>query len=294
MTGSTKLMQDTVTPSVIPPDPWAVAGYGIGGSWPDYPALVSLFPQAHHLKISPTPGHGDDFDAVDSESRDYAPQEAAEEIPKLKPPNLLLPCGYASASAVEELIDLTVSQGLKREQFFVWSAHYNFVPHICGPGACEYPKADFTQFTDHEFALNIDGSMVPAVGIFRDTVKPKPPVDPHHYLWFASSVEKGGLPGGPFKDLGKWKELDERHTVKKYDTAMMHPHLHEHELDDLKDQCHALAIRINTKAHEQAKGGLVPWNDFRRFGWREQQLLHRAAGHQIVTPDPAKLVNAKE
>jgi hypothetical protein len=278
----TDLMQDTITPGVIKPNPWAVAGYG-GGNWPDYPALCHLFPQAHHMLIYIHPSEGVHGDTMDGEKGDATVEEVAAWLPHAQPPNLELPAGYTSASNVEKMVDLTISHGLKREKFFVFSAHYNYIPHICGVTMnCGYPKADFTQFSDHEWGLNIDGSMVPTVGIFRNTVKPPAPLDPHHYLWFASSTKGAhGLPGGPFHLIGR--TLDERAVVQAYDKLRYpHPHLHESELGKLRDECHALAMRINTTAHEQSHHGIVPWDDFRRFGWREQQLLHRSEGRLLV------------
>lgn len=284
-----QLMQDTITPTVISGHPWAVAGYG-RGNWPDYPAIVRMFPRAHHLLIGIRASEGFDFDAMDCEAGDETIAGGAAWLPHAKPINLRLPCGYASASNVEELIDLTISHGLKREEFFVWSAHYNYIPHICGVTMnCGYPKADFTQFNDHEFNRNIDGSYVPAIGVFKDTVKPLAPFDPNHYLWFASGVEKNGLPGGPFKNLGPFNELDERRTAQKYDIARMHKATHAHLLGQLEEQCFQLAMRINTTAHDQERGGKVPWNDFRRFGWREQQLLHRSDGKQLVAKNLAAI-----
>lgn len=289
-----ELMEDTVTPSAITPNPWATAGYS-GGNWPDYPALERMFPNAYHLLVLIGNWQGFVGDAMDAEPGDDTVDQCAEWLPHAKPINLLLPCGYTSASSVEDLIIKTEKQGLKRREFFVWSAHYTFRPHICGPNAygpgqsCGYPQADFTQFSDRWDGRNLDGSWVPKVGIFKGT-KPKVilPPDPHHYRWFAGEREKIGLPGGPFDMVieGKHIKVDERDTVMQYDKlrAEQRRHVHPHtaELEELRERCYALSQRIDSIAHEQQKGHLVPWTDFRRFGWRKEQLVDRADGRLVA------------
>jgi hypothetical protein len=282
------LMQDTITPSAVSANPWAVAGYA-GGNWPDYPALVHLFPRAHHFKILIGPWEGFDGDGMDCEKGDATVQQGAIWLPQAKPINVRLPTGYASASNTQELIDLTISQGMKREEFFVWSAHYDYKPHICAPGVCGYPRADFTQFTNHQFFHNLDGSWVPANGIFKDTVKPVLPPDPHHYRWMATADRNAhGLPGGPFHFTieGKHVAIDERLTAFRYDelrreqTPLLHPH--RAEIDQLKVVCELLGSRVANIAHEQERNGIVPWDDFRHFGWRRQQFMDRSNGRRMA------------
>lgn len=279
----TSLMQDTITPSAISGDPWAVAGYkGPGGRWPDYDALVRLFPNAFHLAINIWLGQGFDADAGDGERGDMSLPDLAQFLHQAKPINVLKPIGYSSASNVEELIRLYTALGHHRDEIFIWSAHYTGIPHICGPATCGFPQADLTQFTDREFSRNIDGSMVPTHGIFKE----KPPVvlppDPHHYRWFASSTDKTGLPGGPFSLASGEPPIDERATVMRYDHLRPHQVVSGGELGRLKEDLRLLAVRVMNIAYEQERGGVVPWSDFRRFGWRRDQLMLRADGHRLV------------
>lgn len=283
-----RLMQDTTTPNAIGADPWAVAGYN-GGLFPDYPQLVRLFPHAYHALIDVFFGQSENADVADAEKGDFTLPQAAAWLPKARPVNLLKPCDYTSASNIEELVFLIEKQGMARGEFFIWSAHYTGIPHICGPHTCGYPQADFTQFTDHQFSRNIDGSMVPETGIFKPTAKVPLPADPHHYRWFASSDEGDGLPGGPFVlEMGHGTiTVDERATVRRYDALRKqanpaHLGVHKHELDELMIKLTLLAGRVMNIAYEQAHLDVVPWNDFRRFGWRRDQLELRSRGIRLV------------
>lgn len=57
--------------------------------------------------------------------------------------DLSVPWGYTSASNMQALIDAAAGR-----KFIRFSAHYGFGYHICGPGTCGYPQADWTQCFD--------------------------------------------------------------------------------------------------------------------------------------------------
>lgn len=277
----TSLLQDTTTPSAISGNPWGVAGYN-GGNFPDGPILARLFPHAFHMLIDVFFGQTENADACDAEQGDFTLPQAAIWLPKAKPLNVIKPVGYTSASNIDELVHLCAAQGLQRHEFFVWSAHYTGHPHICGPHTCGFPEADLTQFWNHQFNRNIDGSMCPTHGIFKEKAKVVLPPDPHHYRWFASSIDKHGLPGGPFNLLPGKPAIDERATVVKYDQLRKHELRNSHEIGVLKEDMLLLATRVMNIAYEQEHNAVVPWADFRRFGWRRDQLMLRADGHQLV------------
>src|SRR5581483_6707726 len=77
---------------------------------------------------------------------------------------------YHSLSGVMDLIHLLDSHGYKfGEDYYIWSAHYTGVPHICSP-ACNTPinfgldrVLHATQYTDHANGKNLDESLVNAV-----------------------------------------------------------------------------------------------------------------------------------
>jgi hypothetical protein len=54
--------------------------------------------------------------------------------------------------------------GIARSDVRLWSAHYTYAEHLCGPGSCgEMPvQADATQWTNHAQGRNLDQSVLAA------------------------------------------------------------------------------------------------------------------------------------
>ena len=67
----------------------------------------------------------------------------------------LEPWGYTSASSMQALINAASGR-----EFVRWSAHYGFGRHLCGPGTCGWPQADWTQWDDKGLSgQNVDRSV---------------------------------------------------------------------------------------------------------------------------------------
>lgn len=148
-------MQDAIYVSNLQTGMDAYAGY-VAGSWPTYSQMVARFPNSKHLSISPFASV--QADCLDIETGDATVSQAAGWLAGWKPANTPLPVLYTSAGNVQNLINTLSAAGHPRSSYFIWSAHYNNVSHICGPGTCGYPQADATQWQDPG---PYDSSLVP-------------------------------------------------------------------------------------------------------------------------------------
>jgi hypothetical protein len=153
-------MFDSVTPGAIPAYAPAVAGY-VGGHWPNYTVLVKQHPKAHHLSIAVFAS--EDADCLDVEKGDATPGQAAPWIKRQHKRGIKrLPVVYTSASLMQPLVNLLAKAGLKYGiDYQMWSAHYSFHAHLCGP-ACGFgikEHAHATQWTDKALGRNLDESL---------------------------------------------------------------------------------------------------------------------------------------
>jgi hypothetical protein len=244
-------MYDSISPGVIPANPYAVAGY-VDGSWPNYDALVSNYPQAHHLSIAVHLG----FRArcLDIEASDATDSNIATFLDSWAEPDPVL---YAPASAMQGVQDAA-----KRypKPIFYWSAHTGQGEHICGPKTCGYAQANGTQWDFTYLGRNLD------VSICEAWLFPPPP-DPNDYGRFLQQ---------PIK-VGKL-HLSEVATVKEYDRLILDPKKHAQRLYVLKEHCLLLAGRVWANAHREKPPN---WKLAYR-GWRYQQLQHRAQGRKVA------------
>ena len=131
-------MYDSVTPDDIPFDADAVAGYVRGG---DYDALVARFPHAYHLSVSTDSSL--DADCLDIERGDASLFDAPDWVRRQHARGLTRPCVYASQSDIPSVVDVLTKDGIKREEYRIWSAHWTGVPHI-------EPGCDATQYFNSE------------------------------------------------------------------------------------------------------------------------------------------------
>ena len=276
-------MWDTIYPGPlvghIPASGDAVAGYKGGNSWPDYDQLVALFPKAYHLSIG---GRNTAARCLDVESGFAQLGDIGYWLANHAEPN---PVIYTSASNVNAV--RRVLSGLGK-QALIWSAHYNFRPHICGPNTCGYPQADGTQWTDRALpGIDADQSLMELEKFW-----PQPVVVQTHYDWFPTAdPNAGGEIGGPF-DVVPWGPIDERQVVLHYDGARKHVAEYgggalnppfDGYLGVLQVELKALADRVaNIAINLQPNPDGTPNWDHDHLGWRFQQLIHRAQGQQIV------------
>lgn len=153
-------MYDSVDLSQIPADAPAVAGY-VGGSWPTYRELKKRFPHARRLSIAVNAS--EDADCLDIESGDATPDETPAWVRRQQARGVRRPVVYASASVMPSVLAALKAAGIKRKEVRVWTAHYTFAPHLCGPHSCRYltdTVADATQFTDVAHGRNLDESLL--------------------------------------------------------------------------------------------------------------------------------------
>lgn len=155
-----RVMFDSVSIEEIPKNADAVAGY-TAGNWPTYWELVKLFPHAQVLDIAIAASY--DATCLDIETGDATPAEAPAWVRRQHQRGVKRPVVYCSASGMDELLALLKAAGIGRHQVRVWTAHYTFAPHVCGPHSCgelQSTTADATQWTDQALGRNLDQSLV--------------------------------------------------------------------------------------------------------------------------------------
>lgn len=122
------------------------AGY-VNGRWPTFAALVARFPGKPILSIAVNASV--QADALDVEPGDATNAQAAVWFRGWVRRILARPVFYTSASNVEALMAALAAAGINRGQYYIWSAHYTYVAHLCGP-QCRFGNwnADLTQWTN--------------------------------------------------------------------------------------------------------------------------------------------------
>lgn len=158
------VMFDSVDVGQIPTSAPAVAGY-VGGKWPTYIELQTNFPKARKLSIAISAA--EDAECLDIEAGDATRGEAAAWVRRQLARGIKRPVLYTSASQMDLVVSALRVAGISRSQVRLWSAHYTFTPHLCGPHSCGEVKTatDATQWTDHALGRNLDQSLV-AAGFF--------------------------------------------------------------------------------------------------------------------------------
>lgn len=150
-------MYDDVNVSLLPADATHIACY-VDGTYENQAAIRARFPKARLLTID-VRGSYRNGDCLDVEPGDatnadavgwFKAREGHTSTPK--------PVLYTSASNVAALVATMTAAGIARDRYYVWSAHYNGIPHICG--GCGYPTADGTQWTDHALGRSLDQSLM--------------------------------------------------------------------------------------------------------------------------------------
>ena len=159
----TLLMYDSINVATLPSHAQADAGY-VDGRWPTF---TSLPPAQYHLSIAVFAS--DNADCLDVEPGDAVNSQAPAWWRRATGNHYL----YTSASNVAALVSTMGRAGIPRSAYKIWSAHYTFTAHICGPGTCGYPQADATQYTDNAGG-NLDVSLC-ADDFFGAAPVPTPP-----------------------------------------------------------------------------------------------------------------------
>jgi peptidoglycan hydrolase-like protein with peptidoglycan-binding domain len=195
-------MADSIYPANLPDGYDCYLGYA-DGKWPTAAALRARFPGTPVISLT-VAGGATVADGCDIEAGDLTVVEGAEWASwRLATAPTEKPALYASASRVAGLIAELASLGVGRNKVRILSAHYAGA-HVCGPGACAYPQADGTQWTDQAAGLNgsmIDASLL-APGFFG-TPKPVTPPTWEAIVANVPTVKKGST-GQPVRN---WQGL---------------------------------------------------------------------------------------
>jgi hypothetical protein len=137
-------MYDTIEPSLIPPNPEAVAGY-VGGNWPTFNELVTKFPKAKHLSIAVN--SAEDAECLDVEAGDASPADVPAWVHRQEARDQRYPVIYASLSTWPQIEAVVGRLQIRR-----WVADYD--------GIAEVPAGyNAKQYTDHALGRNLGASI---------------------------------------------------------------------------------------------------------------------------------------
>lgn len=158
-----RVMFDDTNVSLIPKGAKAVAGY-VNGNYTTWPDVLREFPDAKHVSIAVTSSA--QAECLDVEPGDATNADAAgwyrrfkEAAAKNHTPHRR-PIFYTSASNVAALVSTLGAAGINRNEYIIWSAHYNGSRHTCAPDKCGYPYAEATQWTSTAHNRSLDESKV--------------------------------------------------------------------------------------------------------------------------------------
>lgn len=152
---TTLVMYDDVSVSLIPSGATAIAGYA-DGIYANLTAIRARFPNAHILDIAVSASY--DATALDIESGDATNAQASAWVKRQHARGLKLPIVYTSAGNAQALINTLAANGIARNTYNLWSAHYTGRSHICSKDP--YPIADGTQWTSAALGKSLDESLV--------------------------------------------------------------------------------------------------------------------------------------
>lgn len=181
-------MFDAITVGNIPKDAQAVAGY-VGGRWPTYATLVRDWPKAKHLSIAVASYQ--DADCLDVEQGDATNETAKRWVKRQLDRGVKKPVIYTSVSNVRALLSSLAQVGVKRSDIKLWTAHYTFHEHLCGP-ECGFgmpTRADATQWTDRALGRSLDQSIC-SDSFFGVPPAPKPKPRPKLKPYRVEQVRK--------------------------------------------------------------------------------------------------------
>lgn len=167
------LMFDDVTVSLLPSGYSAYAGYA-DGIYANLTAIRARFPNAHILDIAVRSSVN--ATCLDVESGDATNAQAVGWVKAQHARGLVKPIVYTSAGNAQALINELANNGIARDTYLLWTAHYSGKSHICAKTGCGYPNADGTQFTDRAMGRSLDESVVSDAffGANKPTAPPKP------------------------------------------------------------------------------------------------------------------------
>ena len=156
------VMFDSVDLDQIPANAPAVGAY-TGGRWPTYWEAVKRFPHAFVLAIAIAAS--EDATCLDIETGDATIAEASGWVRRQHARGLKRPWLYISVANAEQLLAALAAAGIARHEFVLFTAHWTYELHLCGPHSCGALKsttAEASQCNDHALGRNLDESLVAA------------------------------------------------------------------------------------------------------------------------------------
>lgn len=261
-------MFDSVTAADIPLTAPAVAGY-VGGSFPNFSLIVARCPKALHKSVAVNAG--EDADCLDIESGDAVPADGPAWIRRQIARGVKLPCIYADASEMVDVIAVMRGAGIKDAAWSAWVADWNHVQDLM---TIDGKLCLAHQYVTEPNGINIDVSVCDPA--FFGT--PVPAVNLPHYEWMNWTGRVHGV------------KLNEAAVAKRYDKyrAKQTPKFHPDRaiLAVCRLQLKWLAGRVAHEAISKPntsgpKKGKPSWGTDHR-GYRYQQFIHRAQGGRIV------------
>ena len=140
-------MGDSIDASSLPSGLDAYAGYD-NGNWPDYLAIKGSHPTVPVLEI--TVRYANQGVCLDIENGDATPVQGGPYVRARTQAGIWRPVLYASRDALPAVVGQAANIAVGRSAYRLWSAHYGFGEHICGPSTCgSTVQADGTQWIDH-------------------------------------------------------------------------------------------------------------------------------------------------
>lgn len=165
---STHLMLDDANTAILFANAgpaFALAGY-VNGKYANWPAIRKAYPTKHLVSITVSNETALGAQVLDIETGDAviadAPgwtrqtQAAGHKAHDLR----WYPKLYTSISNGADLLSVMERAGIARDEYMLWSAHYTYQAHICGPKTCGAAvQADATQWTDRYLGVSLDASL---------------------------------------------------------------------------------------------------------------------------------------
>lgn len=116
---------------------------GFGGNMAQVKARMGNGP--HYVSISPVVQSAVRAMTLDVEPGDATVGDTPAWFRLGAGDGALKPWIYTSAGDLQAVINELADNGIARDRYFLWSAHWIGL-HICSPGGCGYPQADATQY----------------------------------------------------------------------------------------------------------------------------------------------------
>lgn len=144
---------------------FALAGY-VNGRYANYKQIRTAYPDKHLVSITVSNETELGAMVLDIETGDAVIADApgwtlkTQAAGKAHKDLRWFPKLYTSISNGADLVATLERAGISRDEYMLWSAHYTYQSHICGPKTCGAAvQADATQWTDKYLGVSLDASL---------------------------------------------------------------------------------------------------------------------------------------